>query len=126
MSSEARLADTSSRPSVWSTRLQQFPWWLVAILAAIAVMIFRFVTDPAYGNAFAVIRTGLSVTIYTTIAAFFFALLLGLLAGLGRVSRNVVLRNIATTYIEFIRGVPILRSYLHDRVRRGSGGSVCC
>ena len=34
--------------------------------------------------------------------------LLGLVAGLGRISRNVVIRNLAITYIEFIRGVPIV------------------
>lgn len=108
MSSQASLGDVSSRPSLWSTRLQRFPWWLVAILSAIGYMVFRIVTDPAYGNAFATILLGLQTTIYTTVVAFVFALLLGLLAGLGRVSRNIVIRNLATTYIELIRGVPIL------------------
>ncbi len=36
------------------------------------------------------------------------ALVIGLLAGLGRASQNVIIRNIAVTYIEFIRGVPTL------------------
>ena len=40
--------------------------------------------------------------------AFAVALVIGLLAGLGRVSQNVIIRNVAVTYIEFIRGVPTL------------------
>ena len=36
------------------------------------------------------------------------ALVIGLLAGLGRVSQNGIIRNVAVTYIEFIRGVPTL------------------
>lgn len=86
----------------------RFPWWLLIILAAMGYMTFRFVTDSTYQNAFSTILIGLQTTIYTTIVAFIFALAIGLLAGLGRVSRNVILRNLAMTYIEFIRGVPIL------------------
>ncbi len=40
--------------------------------------------------------------------AFALALVIGLLAGLGRVSQNAIIRNVAVTYIEFIRGVPTL------------------
>lgn len=35
-------------------------------------------------------------------------LVLGLVLALGRMSRNIVSRNVARTYIEFVRGVPIL------------------
>jgi polar amino acid transport system permease protein len=54
------------------------------------------------------IGTGITVTIYTTLSAFGVALILGLFAGLGRISSNVILRNLATTYVEFVRGVPTL------------------
>ena len=33
---------------------------------------------------------------------------IGLLAGLGRVSTNTVIRTLSVTYVEFIRGVPML------------------
>jgi polar amino acid transport system permease protein len=51
---------------------------------------------------------GVRITIEVTIYAFLIALAAGLLLGLGRISRNVVVSNLATFYIEFIRGVPIL------------------
>lgn len=90
------------------TNLRRIPWWLLIILAGIGYMTFRIRTDPAYQTIFSIILRGLQTTIYVTIVAFVLALVIGLLAGLGRVSRNVVLRNIAIAYIEFIRGVPIL------------------
>jgi len=51
---------------------------------------------------------GITVTLYTTLTAFFIAMTLGLLAGLGRISHNIFIRNLATIYVEFIRGVPTL------------------
>ena len=104
-----------------------FPWWLVAIIGFLAFMFLLIMTKPDYNRAFNFIKgsfggiqgfqdggmagfigTGIAITIYTTLVAFAIALVIGLLAGLGRVSTNVFVRNIAITYIEFIRGVPTL------------------
>ena len=49
-----------------------------------------------------------ATTISATIVAFGIALLIGLLAGFGRIARNPVATNVAQLYIEFVRGVPIL------------------
>ena len=108
-------------------RWQGFPWWLVAIIGFLGLMLLLILTNEDYGRAFDFIRgrfgglsglreggwesfigTGIAVTIYTTLMAFALALVIGLLAGLGRVSQNALIRNIAVTYIEFIRGVPTL------------------
>lgn len=62
----------------------------------------------AEGNWTEFVGKGISVTIYTTLIGFFVAMILGLLAGLGRISRNTFIRNAAITYVEFIRGVPTL------------------
>jgi polar amino acid transport system permease protein len=104
-----------------------FPWWLVAIISFLVLMFLLILTNGDYNRAFEFIKgsfggitglqeggwvgfigTGIAVTIYTTLAAFTIALVIGLLAGLGRVNTNVFIRNIAITYIEFIRGVPTL------------------
>lgn len=108
-------------------RFRSFPWWLAAIIGFLALMLWLIITDSDYNRAFHFIRgafggiegfqksgmpgfigTGIAVTIYTTLVAFAFALIIGLLAGLGRVNSNVLIRNVAITYIEFIRGVPTL------------------
>jgi polar amino acid transport system permease protein len=88
--------------------LAQFPWWLLIILSVIALMAVQIVVDPLYQNIFFTVLQGLGATLYVTAVSFVFALLFGLLLGLGRISRNLIFRNIAITYIEFIRGVPIL------------------
>jgi polar amino acid transport system permease protein len=61
-----------------------------------------------YGQAFNFIKIGLRVTIQTALTAYAFALILGLIAGLGRLSNNIFFNNLARLYVELIRGVPIL------------------
>ena len=92
----------------WRTDWREFPWWLVAIFAFLGLMALLIFTQPNYKEAFLFIKNGLRITIYTTLTSFAIALVLGLLAGLGRISHNTAIRNIAITYIEFIRGVPTL------------------
>jgi polar amino acid transport system permease protein len=120
-------AERVSRQQERRFTVRSFPWWLVAIVGFLGLMLALIITNPDYNRAFHFIRgglgefsallsgdlaafigTGITVTIYTTLVAFAVALFIGLLAGLGRVSQSVVLRNVAMTYIEFIRGVPTL------------------
>ncbi len=126
MTGEIQTVQTSSKQES-RYDLRGFPWWLVAIIGFLLLMLFRILTDSNFYRAFDFIRgrfggiagfqksgmvgligTGISITIYTTLVAFAIALVIGLLAGLGRVSTNTLIRNIAITYIEFIRGVPTL------------------
>ncbi|PTU30798.1 amino acid ABC transporter permease [Stenotrophobium rhamnosiphilum] len=51
---------------------------------------------------------GLWLTLKISAISLVFALPLGLIAGLGRVARNPAARNLATTYVEIIRGTPLL------------------
>ena len=89
-------------------RLEQFPWWLLIILSIILFMLVRIIVDPLYRSIFDTIQQGLATTLSVTAIAFVFSLVFGLILGLGRVSTNPILRNLAITYIEFVRGVPIL------------------
>ncbi len=70
--------------------------------------IIEVFTWGRYGEAFNFIKIGLRVTIQTALTAYAFALILGLIAGLGRLSKNVIFNNLARLYVELIRGVPIL------------------
>jgi polar amino acid transport system permease protein len=51
---------------------------------------------------------GLWLTLEISALSLVFALLLGLVVGLGRVSRNPAARDLATVYVEVIRGTPLL------------------
>ena len=96
-----RLSD--QRPW-WDT----FPWWGAVILAVLVWMAFKIITDDDYDLAWTRIWPGLRITIEATFEAFGIALVIGLIFGMGQLSRNVVSRNLARTYVEFVRGIPIL------------------
>ncbi len=51
---------------------------------------------------------GLILTLKFSIYATFFGLIIGLIAGLGRISKNPVLKGLSTIYVELIRGTPLL------------------
>jgi len=52
--------------------------------------------------------TGLWVTIYISFASGVLGLVLGLISGLCRVSKNYTLRGLAILYVELVRGTPLL------------------
>ncbi len=54
------------------------------------------------------LAVGLWVTIWISFVSGVVGMLLGLVAGLCRVSRNPTLRGLAATYVELIRGTPLL------------------
>lgn len=87
---------------------KNFPWWLVALITIIATTFSRVLSGGNYTDAFLFIKDGIITTIYTTLAAFSIALVIGLVTSLGRISSNPITRNAATFYVELIRGIPIL------------------
>ena len=91
-----------------SERLAQFPWWLLAIILIAIWAAYIILSRENFQQAFNTISIGISVTISTTLISYSIALVIGLITGLGRISRNVLIRNLATLYVELIRGVPIL------------------
>jgi polar amino acid transport system permease protein len=94
---------TDERPW-WDT----FPWWGAIIVAILLWMAWQILTKENYELAWTRIAPGLRLTITSTLQAFTIALIIGMVAGMGQLSRNVVSRNVARTYVEFIRGIPIL------------------
>jgi|EndMetStandDraft_8_1072994.scaffolds.fasta_scaffold211067_2 polar amino acid transport system permease protein len=84
------------------------PWWLVIILGLLGWMAWLIITEDRYTEAYHRIRPGLTITIRTTLYGFVLASAIGLIAALGRMSKNTVLRNLARAYIEFIRGIPVI------------------
>jgi polar amino acid transport system permease protein len=88
----------------WDT----FPWWGVIISAVLIWMAVQIVQNDDYNLAWERIYPGLRITVRTTFQAFGIALIIGLVTGVGQISRNVVVRNLSRTYVEFIRGIPIL------------------
>ncbi|HKZ24767.1 MAG TPA: amino acid ABC transporter permease [Acidimicrobiia bacterium] len=86
----------------------RFPWWLVVMLAIIGWLGYLVFFDERFTDARTFILPGLVITIRATLFAFALAVVIGLVAGLGRISRFTPVRHLCITYVEFIRGVPIL------------------
>lgn len=84
------------------------PWWAVIIIVFGVLVGYSVLTSEAYLKVFSFVMDGVKLTLQTTVMAFVLALILGLLGGLGRVSKNPVLYAIATLYVEVIRGLPML------------------
>lgn len=101
----ARNLDNKPRKTI---RQASFPWWLAALILLIALTFAMVLSGGKFREAFFFIKEGLSVTIMTTLAAFSIALVIGLVTSLGRISSSAFARNLATFYVELIRGIPVL------------------
>ena len=91
-----------------TSNLEKWPWWALAIALAAVLIVLSILTSPIYQDAFNFIREGIITTIRVTVVAYGLSLVGGLVLGLGRVSKNVVFYNLATLYVEVMRGIPML------------------
>lgn len=93
-----------------------FDAWKVSLFAALTtiLLLVYFYKDP-YFEVLKFVRSGIVITFEVTVAAMILSLILGLLAGLGKLSNNAFIKGIASVYIEVIRGVPLLVQlfYIH-------------
>ncbi len=91
-----------------TSNLEKLPWWALLIALAAVLIVFSILTSPVYQDAFNFIKEGIVTTIRVTVIAYGLSLLGGLVLGLGRVSKNVIFYNLATFYVEIVRGIPML------------------
>lgn len=86
----------------------RIPYWLLAIVLLAVLFAWLITADGNYAIIFRALRQGVGVTLWVSFVAFVLATALGLVAALGRLSKRRVLREVATFYIEIVRGVPVL------------------
>jgi polar amino acid transport system permease protein len=72
------------------------------------VLIWSIASRGDYRLIFRATAKGLLTTLWVSLTAFFFAVLVGLLLGLCRVSPARAVREFATFWVEIVRGVPML------------------
>lgn len=96
------------RLTPWTDRIWALPWWALLILLLGVVVVYFIFTTPTYQDAFNFLLVGVRLTILVSVVSFVFSLILGLILGLGRVSKNVVFYTLSTFYVEVVRGIPIL------------------
>lgn len=103
------------------------PWWFVVLTLVGIYVITLVLNNELYGNIFAQLREGVAMTLTVSFAAYFTALLIGLIIGLIRSNPprvghglvglflgiiRLVAYNLATLYVQVLRGLPILVTLL--------------
>ncbi len=99
---DARLAPALTQ------RLANAPWWLLVLILGGLFAVFQILTNERSTTIFTAISRGIVVTLRTTLIAYVVALAIGLLVGLARTSSNKVIYNVASFYVEVVRGIPML------------------
>lgn len=86
-----------------------FSAWRISFFGALILLVALplFAPDP-YREILFFLPDGILRTFQVTVLSIFFSFFVGMLTGIGRISRIAVLNRIATIYVEVIRGIPLL------------------
>ena len=86
-----------------------FSAWRISFFGAIALLIILPAVRPdPFWSILKFLPDGILRTFQVTVLSIVIALFIGLVAGLGRISRVTIINRIATVYVEVIRGIPLL------------------
>ncbi len=89
-------------------RLKKLPFWLLGVILLGILVLWSIISRGDYRVIFTAAARGLLTTLWVSLAAFLLAVILGLFLGLCRVSPSRVVRELATLWVEIVRGVPML------------------
>ncbi len=83
--------------------------WSISLFGAVATLITLCIVWPEpYLDVVSFLPDGLIVTFQVTALSIICAIPMGLITGLGRISQNRFFNLLASTYVEIIRGIPLL------------------
>ena len=86
-----------------------FSAWRISFFGALAVLVILFIVKPhPYRDIMLFLPDGILKTFEVTLMSITCALVVGLITGVGRISKVPILNRIATIYVEIIRGIPLL------------------
>ena len=86
-----------------------FSAWRISFTGAIVLLILLPIISPdPYWDVMRFVPDGVLRTFQVTVFSIIIALVIGLITGLGRISRITIINRIATVYVEVIRGIPLL------------------
>ncbi|GLI34894.1 amino acid ABC transporter permease [Desulforhabdus amnigena] len=86
-----------------------FSAWRISFVGALIILgsLVFFQPDP-YLKIVKFLPDGILITFEVTFFSIVFAVFLGLITGLGRISKNALINAVASTYVEVVRGIPLL------------------
>ncbi|MBN2427527.1 MAG: amino acid ABC transporter permease [Deltaproteobacteria bacterium] len=83
--------------------------WRLSFIGAVAAFLYLIIFhQEPYLRIVKFIPDGVLVTFEVTFASISLALVIGLITGLGRISSNKYINLVASTYVEVVRGIPLL------------------
>ncbi|MGL4368213.1 MAG: ABC transporter permease subunit, partial [Spirochaetota bacterium] len=94
--------------SAWRLSFYGAILFLVALPLPWPGFLGKYHNPTTYRDILTFIPDGILVTFEVTLLAIFFAVVLGFLIGIGRISRNYFINKFCTVYVEIIRGIPLL------------------
>jgi len=104
-----------------------FPWWLAALILAGVSLLILINSNRLYTDIFTQLSDGIRTTLYVAFVSYAGALVIGLVVGLIRANPpkpgytglglfwsfvRLVIYNLATLYVQVLRGLPILVTLL--------------
>jgi polar amino acid transport system permease protein len=89
-------------------RILRFPWWAIGLLIVGILVVRAIALEEDTRIIFNAIMDGIGTTLLVTAIAFPLAIILGLIIALARLSSNIIAYQLATLYVEVIRGFPAL------------------
>ena len=112
------MRSTASRTWSWATDLDLWRRAALTLVVIGGLLAFLLIAPRGYdwkwsavwrdGQYASYIFGGLWVTFYVSMGALVIAMVLGVAAGLARLSRGWVVNQLSTIYVELIRGTPLL------------------
>ncbi len=106
-------ASTRERTFAPGTEWRAVPWWALIVVGTGLLLLYLILADPDYRDTFWFIAQGIKVTLRITLSAYALAVTWGLVVGLGRTSKNPIIYNLATLYVEVLRGIPMIVQILY-------------
>jgi len=108
MAADTQPATPATTQTQIVDRLSRLPYWLILILLGGVILFYSITTDELYSVIFGRLAQGVAISLFVAITSYVVAIIIGLIVALGRVSKNPIAYNLATLYVNVIRGVPIL------------------
>ena len=83
-------------------------WWIAIVFTVVLLIALPLIKPDPYLTILRFIPDGILITFQVTISSILLALVIVLLTGLGRISRNKYINLVASFYVEVVRGIPLL------------------
>src|SRR5437879_7516340 len=93
--------------------MERAPCWVLVLLVGGLFALLGILRSPVYVETYNFLAPGILITLELAVSAYALAMVLGLIAAFGQLSRNPIFYTPARLYVEVVRGVPLLVQLLY-------------